>query len=169
VTKLRALVVYESHWGNTATIAQAIAEGIGPGARAVSTAQAGPAQAAEVDLLVAGAPLLGFSLPTAGMLKGLAQNAARDPVPPKLDHPSMREWLDTLPAGTARAAAFETRIWWSPGSAAKTVLRQLEARGYRPAAGPERFIVKGKYGPLRDGEVERARAWGAALATSLVA
>ena len=165
---MQAIVVYESHWGNTAAIARAIAEGIGPEARVLSTAEAVGGAIADVDLLVAGAPLLGFSLPTESMLKGLASNASRDPTPPDLSHPSMRAWLDTLPHGSsragARAAAFETRIWWSPGSAAKTILKMLEALGYRPAAKPERFIVKGKYGPLRDGELERAKAWGAELA-----
>ena len=76
----------------------------------------------------------------------------------------MRAWLDALPQSSGRAAAFETRIWWSPGSAAKAILRKLEALGYRPAARAERFVVQGKYGPLRDGELERAKAWGAELA-----
>jgi hypothetical protein len=117
--------------------------------------------------LVAGAPLLGFSLPTEMMLKSMAANASKDPTPPDLSHPSMRAWLDGLPKGTARVASFETRIWWSPGSAAKTILKKLEAQGYRPAAKPERFVVKGKYGPLRDGELERAQAWGAQLAQAV--
>ena len=79
----------------------------------------------------------------------------------------MRAWLDTLPKGSGRAAAFETRIWWSPGSAAKTILSKLERAGYRPIAKAGRFIVKGKYGPLRDGELERARLWGAELAQAM--
>ena len=37
---MKAIVVYESHWGNTAAVARAIAEGIGPEARALSTAEA---------------------------------------------------------------------------------------------------------------------------------
>jgi hypothetical protein len=79
----------------------------------------------------------------------------------------MRSWLDALPTGHASAAAFETRIWWSPGSAAKAILRSLERSGYRPVAKAQRFTVQGKYGPLRAGEVERAKAWGAELAQAL--
>jgi len=158
---MKAIVVYESHWGNTAAIARAIAEGIGHEARALSTAQATGEALSGVDLIVAGAPLLGFSLPTEDMLKGLGGTG---PTPPDLSHPSMRSWLETVPAGSGRAAAFETRIWWSPGSAAKTILGKLEAAGYRPAAKAERFIVKGRYGPLREGELEKAKAWGAELA-----
>jgi hypothetical protein len=164
VDTMKAIVVYESHWGNTAAIARAIAEGIGPETQALSTAEASGAALAGADLIVAGAPLLGFSLPTEAMLKGLATNAGRDPTPPDLSHPSMRAWLDALPQGSGRAAAFETRIWWSPGSAAKAILKRLEALGYRPAAKAERFVVQGKYGPLKEGELERAKAWGTELA-----
>ena len=161
---MKAIVVYESHWGNTAAIARAIAEGLGPEARALSTAEATGEAVAGADLIVAGAPLLGFSLPTESMLKGLGSNAGRDPTPPDLSHPSMRSSIDALSAGNGRAAAFETRIWWSPGSAAKSILGKLEAAGYRPAAKPQRFVVQGKYGPLRQDELEKARAWGAELA-----
>lgn len=166
---MKAIVVYESHWGNTAAIARAIAEGIGPGTPALTTAEATSAAIAEADLIVAGAPLLGFALPTEGMLRNMGASASRDPIPPDLSHPSLRTWLDDLPAGNGCAAAFETRIWWSPGSATKAILGKLEHLGYRPIAKGQRFIVRGKYGPLRAGELERARAWGAELAQAMAA
>lgn len=161
---MKAIVVYESHWGNTAAVARAIAEGIGPEATLMSTTEATPAAMAGADLIVAGSPLLGFTLPTESMLKSIAASAVKDPTPPDLAHPSLRAWLETLPKGNGRAAAFETRIWWSPGSAAKTILHRLEALGYTPVGKSQRFIVQGKYGPLREGELERARAWGVELA-----
>ncbi len=169
---MKAVVVYESHWGNTAAVAHAVAEGIGPGAQALSTAQASAAVVSAADLIVAGAPVLGFSLPTDSMLKGLTANPGGHPTPPDLSHPSMRTWLDALPRGiagstgrpTARSAAFETRISWSPGGATTTIERELDSAGYRPIAKAARFIVSGKYGPLRAGELERARLWGAELA-----
>ena len=164
---MKAIVVYESHWGNTAAVARAIAEGIGPDAIAASTAEVSAASLAEVDLIVAGAPLLGFSLPTESMVKSLGTNLGKDPTPPDLSHPSMRSWLETVPKGSGRAAAFETRIWWSPGSASKAILSKLEALGYRTADKAQRFVVKDKYGPLRDGELERAKAWGAELAKTV--
>lgn len=160
---MKAIVVYESHWGNTAAVARAIAEGIGPDARALSTAEATGAAIAGVELIVAGSPLLGFSLPTESMLKNIAASADQGPTPPDVSHPSMRSWLESLPQGRGDAAAFETRIWWSPGSAAKAILKRLESLGYHPAAKPERFVVEGKYGPLREGELARAKAWGAGL------
>ena len=61
---MRAVVVYESHWGNTAAIARAIAEGIGPGARVLSTDEAVGVALAGIDLLVAGAPVMMMSLPS---------------------------------------------------------------------------------------------------------
>ncbi|MCX6025122.1 MAG: flavodoxin [Chloroflexi bacterium] len=164
---MKALVVYESLWGNTAAIARAIAEGIGPGARALSTAEASGAVVADADLLVAGSPVLAFSLPTDKMRESVRTGPGKAPSPPDLSHPSMRSWLGALPKGHAVAAAFETRIWWSPGGATGAILAGLANAGYRTIAKAQRFIVSGTYGPLREGEVERARRWGAELAKTV--
>ena len=164
---MKAVVVYQSLWGNTAAVARAIAEGIGPEARALSTAEASPEAIAGASLIVAGSPLLAFSLPTEAILKSIDSGKAKEKVPPDLSQPSMRSWLDALPRGSARVAAFETRMPWSPGGAVKDIMRRLERSGYTPLAKPELFIVKGKYGPLRDGELERAKAWVAQLARAV--
>ena len=164
---MKAVVVYESLWGNTAAIARAIAEGIGPGTQVFSTAQASSAAISGADLIVAGAPVLGFRLPSDKMLKMIGESPGKNPVAPDLSQPSMRAWLDALPKGSGRSAAFETRIWWSPGGATAAIVRGLESAGYRPIAKARRFIVKGKNGPLRDGELERARLWGAELAQAM--
>ncbi len=161
---MQAIVVYESHWGSTAAIARAIAAGIGPGARLLSTAEAAGDAMAGVDLIVAGAPLIGFALPSEVMLASMAADAAPSFVPPSLSHPSLRSWLERLPAGRGRAAAFETCLWWSPGSSAVTILQKLAVLGYPSLDKPQRFIVQAKDGPLRAGELERAKAWGARLA-----
>jgi hypothetical protein len=162
---MKAVVVYESLWGNTAAVAQAIAEGIGGDTRALHTDEATAEQVADADLIVAGSPLLGFQLPTQQMLDGIAKQPGT--TAPDLSHPSMRSWLEALPSGSGRAAAFETRIWWSPGSAAKTILEKLGVSGYRSVAEPHRFMVAGRYGPLRAGELDKARAWGAELAKAM--
>jgi len=164
---MKAVVVYESLWGNTAAIARAIAEGIGPEARALSTAEASGAAIAYADLLVAGAPVHAFGLPSDKGRESIAANPGRAPTPPDLSHPSMRSWLDALPEGHGRSAAFETRFRFSPGSATAGILRGLERAGYRSITKGHRFMVKGTYGPLRDGEVERARFWGAELAKAM--
>lgn len=161
---MKAVVVYESLWGNTAAIARAIAEGLGQDARALSTAEATGAVLKGVGLLVVGAPVLGFSLPTEAVREGIRKDPTTASKAPDLSHPPVREWLKTLPSGTGRAAAFETRIWWSPGGATAAIIRGLKRAGYLPAGKNRRFIVTGKYGPLRDGELARARAWGQELA-----
>lgn len=161
---MRAVVVYESLWGNTAAIARATAEGIGSEAQALSTAEASAEAMAGVTLIVAGAPLLAFRLPTDGVRKSIGQDRKHAQRPPDLSHPSMRFWLAALPKGNGHSAAFETRFRWSPGSATGAIAKGLEKAGYRRIARDHRFVVKGTYGPLRDGETERAKAWGAELA-----
>jgi hypothetical protein len=161
---MKALVVYESLWGNTAAVARAIAQGIGSDTQVLSTAEATGAAMAEVDLLVAGAPVLGFNLPTEKMRESIRTNPGKAPAPADLSCPSMRSWLETLTAGHGHAAAFDTRVRGPFGKAAPTILEGLERAGYRSVAKPLGFIVSGKYGPLRAGELERARLWGAELA-----
>ncbi len=160
---MKAVVVYESVWGSTAAIARAIAEGIGPEARALSTAEATADAIANADLIVAGSPLFAFQLPTDKIRESIRAKAATFSAPPDLSHPPMRTWLDGVPAGKGRAAAFETRIWWSPGGATGSILKALKKAG-RGSAGSKRFRVAGMTGPLKAGEIERARKWGAQLA-----
>jgi len=163
---MKAVVVYESLWGNTAAIADAIAEGIGPEAKALSTTEASDEAVAGADLIVAGAPVLGFRLPTEKMRESIGIDD-KAPTMPDLSGRSMRSWLDTMPGGQGRSAAFETRIWWSPGGATGAITDRLQLAGFKPLAKAHRFVVKGKYGPLRDGEIDRARAWGHELAEAM--
>lgn len=165
---MKALVVYESLWGNTAAVARAIAEGIGPDAQAVTTDAVSVESIAGADLLVAGAPVMGFSLPTDAMRESVMRGEAEAPAPPDLSHASMRSWLEALPHHTGAAAAFETRIWWSPRGATGDIERRLEDAGYTCVAKAAKFVVKDKYGPLREGELERARSWGKELAGTVV-
>jgi len=164
---MKAVVVYESVWGNTAAIARAVADGIGPDAQVLATDAATPDFLASADLIVAGSPVFGFQLPTDAMRSNVARDEADAPTPPDLSHPSLRLWLETVPPGAAAFAAFETRIWWSPGGATGTIEDRLSHAGYRRIGKARKFIVKGKYGPLRDGEIERARRWGQELAEAV--
>jgi hypothetical protein len=162
---MNPVVVYESHWGNTKAVAEAVAEGLGHGARALTTDEAVGAVLDGVDLIVCGAPVIAFSLARAGTRHQIAADT-KAPMPPDVSHPLMRDWLDTLPRGVGRGAAFETRIWWSPRGATGTIESKLRKAGYAPIARGERFVVSGGYGPLREGELERARAWGSQLAAA---
>jgi len=175
---VQALVVYESFWGNTAAIARAIAQGIGDGigeeaaVRVLTTDEATAELVAAADLLVAGAPVLGFRLPTEQLRDSLPRTEMRAPTPPDVSHRSMRAWLEGLPAGagSGTGAAFETRVTWSPGGSVRSIEKGLTAAGFPTAAmAPGKFVVKGRYGPLRDGELERAREWGRALVSTVTA
>ena len=159
---VKSVVVYESHWGSTAAIAQAIAEGMGLDVPALDTDAADGAALAGVDLIVAGAPVIAFGLPRLGVRTQLAGDV-KAPQPADLAHPLLREWLDGLAPGQGFGAAFETRIWWSPRGATGTIESKLRRAGFARLTKAERFIVAGAYGPLREGELERARAWGATL------
>jgi len=84
--------------------------------------------------------------------------------------PGLRRWLSELPASEGtRAAAFDTRLDKSPwltGLASRGIARRLRGHGFQ-VLGRESFLVRDAEGPLEDGELERARAWGAQLAVAL--
>ena len=141
---MKAVVVYESHWGNTAAIAQAIADGIGSGTRALNTDEASREALAGVDLIVAGSPVIAFALPRDGSLNQIAKDE-KAPVPPDTSHPLLRTWLHNLPVGRGFAAAFETRIWWSLRGATGTIESKLRESGYERLLPGERRRV----GPSR--------------------
>ena len=115
------------------------------------------------DLLVVGAPVIALRPALPEGKKELAENSSDAPKPPDEAHPPIFWWLDNLPRGTTFAAAFETRLAESPGSAVEAIERALGARGYRLMAPAERFVVIGPYGPFEQGELERAQSWGSNL------
>jgi hypothetical protein len=81
------------------------------------------------------------------------------------------DWFDGLPrpAGSASAAAFDTRAGFRlAGGAAKGIAKRLRQHGYRILAA-EGYIITDSTGPLRDGEIERAREWGASLPSRIAA
>lgn len=159
---MRALVVVESLWGNTLQVARAIADGIGGGCLVVS-ADERPSVDDHVGLLIVGAPTHAFALPSPATRRSAAQQGA-----PNVPERGVLEWLDALPPARSDIpiATFDTRTVHPrlPGSAAKRAMKRLVQRGFRPIAKVESFGVHGYGGPLADGELERARAWGRSLA-----
>lgn len=148
-----ALVVYDSSYGNTASVAQAIAAGLGTSARPI--ADVDPARLPRLDMLVAGAPTQGGR--------------------PKAE---MSQWLARLPAGGlagVRVAGFDTRVEAAErgfalralmaviGYAAPRISKALAEHGGITIAAPEGFFVEGREGPLRSGELERAQRWASRL------
>ncbi len=166
---MKAVVVYESVYGNTRAIAEAIAEGLG-GAQVTPVSRAG---APEADLLVVGGPTHMHGMASIRSRTAAADAAHEDGTPVEPDaaaEPGLRSWLRDLvaPAG-ARAASFDTRLdksSWLTGVASRGIARRLRHRGYE-IVGSESFLVQDSEGPLEEGELDRARTWGAELARSL--
>ncbi|WP_288049688.1 flavodoxin domain-containing protein [Nocardia sp.] len=164
---MRAQVIYESIFGNTAAIAEAIADGLREYAQVEVTdvATAAESPVPSVDLLVVGGPTHAFGLSRA---RTRADAAAQTEHPAAVDI-GIREWLDDAPpaAQATRCATFATKAAtpkWLPGSAARGAGKRLRRLGYDLAEGPADFLVDGVKGPLLPGELERARAWAQHLA-----
>ena len=147
---MKALVVYDSVYGNTERIAQAIGGALGkPGeVKVLRPGEVGQADLKAIDLLVVGTPVQG----------GRATKAVRD-------------WLGGIPAGglkNVNVATFDTRMKHFVakllGYAGDRLARSLKDKGGKLVAPPEGFIVMGREGPLAEGEIERAAAWARGLA-----
>ncbi len=176
---MKISIVYESMFGNTHEVAQAISDGLReaePDAEVecVAVGEA-PAELLEsTDLLVVGGPThirgmtSGFSrkMGVSGEEKAEAEGQPAHEPEEDAEGPGVREWFDGLPKvkDGGRAAAFDTRLG-SPmaGGAARGIARRLRKHGYDLVSDPEGFVVEDAYGPLRAGELERAKQWGAQL------
>jgi len=104
------------------------------------------------------------------MSRTMAASAAKEDAgklaPGATEQPGLREWLRDLDAPRdLRAAAFDSRgdaRAAITGSAARGIARRLRRRGL-DVFDRNSFLVADAEGPLEDGEIERARAWGKAL------
>lgn len=156
---VRAAVVYESMFGNTRAIAEAVCEGLRVSdpelqVSMVQASEATPDDMEDVDLLVVGAPTHLGRMPSRRSRKQFKQATG------------VRELLDALPPARPgrQAAAFDTDFGLPlSGSAAPGISRRLRRHGYKIVAKPTGFIVEKSRGPLRVDELERARTWGAGL------
>ncbi len=165
---MRAVVVYESMYGNTHLIADAIADGLRSEANVVVV----PVERATRDL-VEGADLMVVGGPTHahGMSRPATRQAAvemaRKPesglsLDPDAEGTALRYWLSSLGDLAAPAVAFDTRIQapaMLAGRASKEIAKLLRKHGCRVVAEPESFFVT-KDNRLHPGEEDRARRWG---------
>ena len=163
---MRALVIYESMFGNTEAVADAVADGLAErfDVDFYEVSQAPASDIGPVDLVVVGGPTHAFSLSRpATRASALDQGATHGS-----KELGLRDWLGHLRRGShcELVAAFDTRIHkarkW-PGSAATKAVKLAGHLGYAPA-GKQSFYVTDTSGPLLPGELERARAWGSQLA-----
>jgi flavodoxin len=151
---MKVLVVYDSVFGNTEKVAQAMGAALEDGAevQALRVGDVTTDHLRGLDALIVGSPTRAFS-PT----------------------PDIKTWLRSLPSGSLQGvnvAAFDTRVSVEDvdsallnvfvklfGYAAKPIAKRLTRKGGDQRMAPEGFIVEGTEGPMRDGELERAAAW----------
>jgi hypothetical protein len=174
---MRAVIVYESMYGNTRLIADAIARGLGPESETVvvPVSEARPELLDRADLVVVGGPTHAHGMSRAATRKSAVQAAdkpgSRLTLDPGAEGPGLRDWFDGLDQGSGTAAAFDTRLGGPAiltGQASKGIARLLRKHGLTLAAGPESFLVT-KDNRLQPGEEHRAQAWGRQLASRPVA
>lgn len=141
---MKAIVVYDSKFGNTERVARVIAETLGDGnpVPVVRVDAASKPDLAGIDLLAVGGPTQ-------------AHGAS----------PALRTFLDGLSPETVHGVplvTFDTRLTWPAfiaGSAARVAAKRLTQKGAKLIMSPESFRVEGTEGPLVEGEVERAKSW----------
>jgi hypothetical protein len=169
---MKALVVYESLYGNTAAVGEAIAQSLrahGLEVEAGTVSKISPTATAGFDLLVVGGPTHahGMSKPQS---RRQADRDEKNTYAERTVDPGAREWLAALPQGAGRlAAAFDTRIdkaMLLTGSAAKGIAQLLKKNGCALVLSPECFLVS-MQNRLKDGELRHADEWGATLAMAL--
>jgi flavodoxin len=154
---MNVTIVYDSIFGNTAKVAQAVAERLGSEnqVRLATVQEAKGVELSDTDLLIIGSPTRGFQ-PT----------------------PQIQEYLAELvrfPTGMV-AAVFDTRLdletvqpaplrWVIEvgGYADQRMVAALQSHGIEVRGDPGAFLVSGNDGPLKAGEIERAHGWADTL------
>ena len=145
---MKTLIVYDSVYGNTEEIAKAIGGVITGEVKVVRVSELNSAEWKTIDLLIVGSP-----------------TQAGRPTP------AIRDFLSKVQKTALRGinvAAFDTRIstrWVGIfGYAAGRIAVILKRKGGTLIGSPEGFFVKGKEGPVKEGEMERAASWAKEIA-----
>ena len=151
---MKVLTIYDSYFGNTEKIAQAIGNALNAqwDVEVLRVGEVKPGQVTGLGLLIVGSPTRAFkpSTPITRVLKMISKDGL---------------------AGV-KVAAFDTRFSASDvesgvlrglmntfGYAAKPIADRLTRVDGQLMIPPEGFIVEGTEGPLREGELERAADW----------
>ncbi|MBN1863133.1 MAG: flavodoxin family protein [Dehalococcoidales bacterium] len=140
---MKALVVYDSVYGNTEKIAKSIGGAITGDVKVLRAREASPFELKSLDLLIVGSPTYGGrpTPPMKDFLNGASQAAING----------------------VKVATFDTRMTTRAvkifGYAAGRIAGNLKKKGAIIVASPEGFFVTGSEGPLKEGELERAAGW----------
>ncbi|GAA4544973.1 flavodoxin family protein [Amycolatopsis samaneae] len=168
----KAVVVFESMYGNTELVAESVAAGLAPHVPVeVVNVDDAPSAWPEAELLVLGGPTHAHGMSRANTRAEAARQSASAA---QSRRTGLREWLGTLEQAPGSVAVFDTRVAkprWITGSAALGVARRLRRLGHTLVVPPESFFVdsSSSHIVLAEGEQDRARAWGDDLGTRYTA
>jgi len=147
---MKTLIVYDSVYGNTERITKAIGDAITGEVKVLRVGEVNSSELKVFDLIIVGSPTQG----------GRPTQAIQD-------------FLIKVPVSTfqgTNVAAFDTRFSTKLvgifGYAAGRIADSLKRNGRTLIASPEGFFVKGKEGPLKEGEVEHAAGWAKEIVKS---
>jgi flavodoxin len=149
---MKALVIYDSIFGNTEQVARAISGALGAESTAIRVTDAGNDRLSGLSLLIVGSPTRAFrpTKPISQFLDGIPRDALRGVRVAAFDTRMPEDNLNVPMLG------FMVRLF---GYASKPISEKLVRKGGELAAPPEGFIVEESEGPLRRGELERAATW----------
>jgi len=145
---MKALIVYDSVYGNTEKIARSIGSAITGDVKVLRAAEVNPSELQSADLLIVGSPTHG------GRQTPAIQDFLNKVTKPVIKGISVAAF-DTR---------FSTRLVKIFGYAAGRIAGSLKRKGGTLVASPEGFFVKSKEGPLKEGELERAASWAKEIA-----
>jgi len=174
---MRAVIIYESMYGNTHAIAEAVGRGLAPEheVRVVPVADATPELLDGAALVVAGGPTHVHGMSRARSRQAAVEAAHKDgsglALEPHAQGPGLRDWFGTVGQIRGGGAAFDTRIdgpAMVTGRASKAIAKLLGRHGLTEIAPSQSFLVT-KDNHLRPGEEDRAEQWGRELAAKLPA
>jgi flavodoxin len=160
---MKALVAYDSAYGNTEQIARAIGQALGPPeeVQILRVGEVAPEQVSGLSLLIVGSPTQKFS-PTAAttrLLKSIPDSSLKGVKVAAFDTRITESEVERI-----KILSFFVRIF---GYAAEPIASRLQKKGGKPVATPAGFYVGGTEGPLLDGELDRAAAWAKEIAAAI--
>lgn len=139
---MKALVAYDSSFGNTERIARAVATGLGTSDEVeVERVERVHLERCRWQLVVIGAPTERHTV----------------------GRPAVRMLAQVDGLAGVPVAAFDTRYRMPrllSGSAAVAIVNRMRGGGAVLLTEPASFFVRGRSGPLEAGEEDRAREWG---------
>jgi len=160
---MKALVVYDSVFGNTEKVAQAIGQALGSpeDVKVVQVSDAKPEQLVGLTLLIVGSPTRQFSPTgaTTGFLKSIPKHGLKGVKVAAFDTRFTESAIEKV-----RTLAFFVKIF---GYAAKPIADRLQKKGGEMVVPPEGFYVGDTEGPLLEGELERAADWARQVIATL--